>query len=105
MTLKSLFLKGISYLTPNPVFKGFGVSCDNNITLKAPPSPESFEKPISKITAQYKLNPEAGSFEMVNFIRYNDKTVYELRHNLTGDVLRVDEKIFRLLFCIHRKTK
>ena len=94
-----MFAKLISKLFNIKVETGYGLSTDNDVSLKEPPKSLINGNPIGKFSAQYEFNDEAGLFELIGHRRTpTGKSNVTLRNNKTGDTFSLPFHIFTLMF-------
>lgn len=79
---------------------GTGVSTDDKLLLKAPPSQERIEmaQRESKVIYEFRDSNVAGRFELMDVIRKRDIPMYRLKHTLSGEVLDLTKSAFELIF-------
>lgn len=94
------FKRLLSHLTKKPVHSGYGVSCDDTITVKTLPNTEQVQvaQAESRISAKYTLRQELGAFELIGPVRRGDQVRFQLRHILTGTKVVLDKELFELFF-------
>lgn len=89
MTLK----RWVSYVSPFPVFKGYGFTIDDTVVPKRPDLPN-----LNNLIF-YTTRQDLGAFELRQVIsKQDDKISYVIYHIDTGQEFKMNKKWFEFFF-------
>lgn len=77
---------------------GIGITSGNEVFIMPGVDLDKIEYPESKFSIKYKLNSDAGSFELIGIVKGKKNPAYKLRSCLTGEEFSVSDQLFNFLF-------
>jgi hypothetical protein len=98
MEIFNMLKKFLSQFTNKKIHKGYGVTTDSKVVLPKEITEQEAIRPLSPSSIKYKLNDELGMFELVGLVRNGTAVSYRLRHVMTGDIIDIGNKVFKLFF-------
>ena len=91
--------KFISRIPGIKIDKGYGLTIDSTVVVPEVIATKSIAKPLSKLSAKYKITDDVGLFELDTLIRdKSGSSKYKIRHIETGTIMVFPSSIFNIIF-------
>lgn len=107
MMVPNRFKQWITRFIPIRLNAGYGISTDDQVSLKELPSQEQQDMALAQTKCLYTLNPNVGLFEMIGPVkkRNQDQPFYKFKHVATGQIFTVTKPMLNFLFEKQKETK